>query len=208
MDGVIADTRDVKINAFKQVLHKNGFVLLHSDQELLKASRPSEIFINYSERNLQLLSIEYLTCYERFLLEAKLLLDFREWRVFSIYYKSILYTAQPLNSVIATFQVLFNEPPHKLFDILITEEDLQGLKKSSDQSVETLSLAIKKSNIQPVNIFYIGDSPEDIMCAKKIGATSVAVSWGYFSYKELNQYSPDIFINSNDELTTLIFGKN
>lgn len=48
----------------------------------------------------------------------------------------------------------------------------------------------------PQQYVIIGDTPNDIRCAKYFGAKSVAVTTGGFSNDELAQHGPDLVINS------------
>lgn len=49
--------------------------------------------------------------------------------------------------------------------------------------------------------FIVGDTPRDIVIAKKYGLKVVAVSTGIFSYKKLKSFAPDLLIrNLEDDL--------
>lgn len=52
--------------------------------------------------------------------------------------------------------------------------------------------------------FYIGDETRDIEAAKKAGAKSVAVTWGFESEKLLRKSNPDYLINDPQDLLILI----
>jgi phosphoglycolate phosphatase-like HAD superfamily hydrolase len=49
-------------------------------------------------------------------------------------------------------------------------------------------------------VCFIGDTPEDIRSARKIGAQIIAVASGIFGYQELSQHKPDICCRSCAEL--------
>ncbi len=52
----------------------------------------------------------------------------------------------------------------------------------------------------PDRFVVIGDTPNDIRCAKHFGAISVAVSTGSFTEKELKESAPDILVSDLREL--------
>ncbi|PQO27685.1 HAD family hydrolase [Blastopirellula marina] len=54
--------------------------------------------------------------------------------------------------------------------------------------------------ISPRDVYVIGDTPNDILCAQAIGAQSVAVATGVFSISELSEYSPNLLIENLADL--------
>ena len=60
-------------------------------------------------------------------------------------------------------------------------------------------------NINSDDCLYVGDHPNDVLYAKKIGVKSVAVSSGYNSPEELSKFSPDFLIGNLDELENIVF---
>lgn len=56
------------------------------------------------------------------------------------------------------------------------------------------------STPSPDRYIIIGDTPNDIRCAKYFGAKVVAVSTGSYSEKELKQHQPDLYLNNLKEL--------
>lgn len=62
--------------------------------------------------------------------------------------------------------------------------------------------------LSPRDVYVIGDTPNDIACAKAIGAQSVAVATGVFSLAELKANSPDLLLtglNDHEVITSFIF---
>jgi len=51
----------------------------------------------------------------------------------------------------------------------------------------------------PQQFVVIGDTPNDIKCAKYFGARSVAVSTGHFNNSELQKYNPDLVLSNLSE---------
>ncbi|MCC5942778.1 MAG: HAD family hydrolase [Balneolaceae bacterium] len=56
----------------------------------------------------------------------------------------------------------------------------------------------------PERFVVIGDTPNDIRCAKYFGAVSVAVTTGSYSKKELIESSPDVLVDDLRELIDLL----
>ncbi len=48
------------------------------------------------------------------------------------------------------------------------------------------------SSFEPTDMVIIGDTPNDIDCAKRFGCVSVSVSTGPFSQKQLDEHEPDL----------------
>lgn len=63
---------------------------------------------------------------------------------------------------------------------------------------------LKATNIPADNFWIIGDTPNDILCAKYFGAKSVAVSTGYFKTEELAKHKPDFLVESLSTITDII----
>ncbi len=59
---------------------------------------------------------------------------------------------------------------------------------------------IQKSQIDPENIYYVGDEVRDIEAAQKTGVKSIAVTWGFSSKKLIEQSNPDYLINDPMDL--------
>ena len=56
----------------------------------------------------------------------------------------------------------------------------------------------KLMGIEPVSSKFvvIGDTPKDIICAKKAGMKSVAVTTGNYNYEELSKHNPELILDS------------
>lgn len=59
---------------------------------------------------------------------------------------------------------------------------------------------IKKHQLRPEEMIYIGDETRDIEATKKIPIRIVAVTWGYNSSDILSSMSPDFLIDEPEEL--------
>lgn len=70
--------------------------------------------------------------------------------------------------------------------------DRNHLPQEADRAYRELY----KETPHPGRYVIIGDTPNDIRCAKFFGARSVAVTTGGFGPEELNKHNPDIILDS------------
>jgi len=49
-------------------------------------------------------------------------------------------------------------------------------------------------HVEPRDIVVIGDTPDDVRCARAIGATAIAVATGHFSMEQLRAAQPDVLL--------------
>lgn len=204
MDGVIADTGSVKISAFKKTFKANGIKPIHDDEQLLKSSRPSHVFQEYSDRCKVKLSKIFHDFYQKDIKTVKSFFTNQEWKELSSNSISILCTAQPLEKVESTLLAIFGESSSSIFDKVITEENLQGQPKSSDVGVQVISKEVSLYSSNTNEVYFIGDSPDDLLCAKRIGTKSIAVTWGYYSHHELGLHEPDQIAHTCEQLSNYI----
>lgn len=73
-----------------------------------------------------------------------------------------------------------------------TSEDRNELPGEADRDYRSLF----SDNPEPAQYVIIGDTPNDIRCAKHFGAKSVAVTTGGFSKDELLVQKPDLVVSS------------
>lgn len=59
---------------------------------------------------------------------------------------------------------------------------------------------LKKDNINPNEVLYVGDEIRDINAAKNSGIKVASVTWGYNTIDSLLDYNPDYIINEPYEL--------
>jgi phosphoglycolate phosphatase len=69
-------------------------------------------------------------------------------------------------------------------------------------AVEKATLHFNKE-IKPESIVIIGDTPNDIRCAKENNYISVAVATGGYTIDQLRQFNPDFLISHLNELPSL-----
>ena len=68
---------------------------------------------------------------------------------------------------------------------------------------EKMLYAIKKYQIAPEDIYYIGDTTGDIAEGRAAGVKTVGVTWGWHSKEKMAQAKPDYLFNQPQELLQL-----
>lgn len=63
---------------------------------------------------------------------------------------------------------------------------------------------MRKLNVLPDEVFYVGDETRDIEAAHAAGVTAVSVTWGYHFRKLLVRFAPDYTIDTPQELLELV----
>lgn len=63
--------------------------------------------------------------------------------------------------------------------------------------------AFHGSPIPPEDVYVIGDTPNDVKCARAIGAQAVAVATGVFSLEELSEAQPDLILPNLEDISTI-----
>ena len=72
-------------------------------------------------------------------------------------------------------------------------------------SAEPMLLAAKELNIDPQNIFFLGDAATDVVAAKNSDMISIAVSWGFHkSAEDVNDWGASYVINHPEQLIDII----
>ncbi len=88
----------------------------------------------------------------------------------------------------------------KYFDVVICSDDVEKPKPYSD-SVERI---ISDLNVLKKDTIFVGDSINDISCAKNSSINSVAVTWGDMNESDLIQFTPTYVVRSIEELEKIL----
>jgi len=70
--------------------------------------------------------------------------------------------------------------------------------------VKKLSMILEKTKLAPSECVMITDTLGDIVEARKVGISCIAVSWGYHGEESLARGEPAAIVHSVDELTSVI----
>ena len=191
LDGVLIDSRKIKIKSFKRTFEYFNITNFPDDIKLLDTLRPSDIFKEF-ERDLKSLSDYYSGIYENELLKSNLFLDFNKLNELkSDSLRFALFTAQPIKRV----KMIFSSFDFDLFDMIISEEDLQGKSKSESDGLTQII-----NTLNPENSFFLGDTIDDIKAAKRNGVKSIFASWGYTPIEKVIKLKPEIVFNKPVEI--------
>lgn len=79
--------------------------------------------------------------------------------------------------------------------------ELDGTRAEKD---ELIAHILKSENFAAENAIMIGDRKYDVIGAKRLGLTSIGVTWGYGGHQELDDAGADYIVNSVDELKNLL----
>jgi phosphoglycolate phosphatase len=63
---------------------------------------------------------------------------------------------------------------------------------------------LKAAQAAPHESYYVGDEVRDIVAAKEVGVSSVAVTWGYSRRSALEAERPDVLVDRPEQLGTLL----
>ncbi len=85
----------------------------------------------------------------------------------------------------------------ELFDFIESSTSLFGKSRK-------LNRIVKHTGVFPHDMVMIGDEVRDINAAKKVGVSSVAVTWGFNSPRLLKTSNPDFIVGSPGELDQLL----
>ncbi len=87
----------------------------------------------------------------------------------------------------------------KLFDAIITADDIQNLKPNPEGTL----LALKKLKVKASEAILVGDAIVDIEMGKNAGVKTVAITWG-FGGEDISISKPDYLIKKIEELEKII----
>lgn len=86
------------------------------------------------------------------------------------------------------------------FAVVVGGDDVERRKPHPDH----LQAALDAAGLSATQSVMVGDSPNDILPARALGLTSVAVTWGLTSVERLRAAEPDHLVGSATELAALL----
>lgn len=81
----------------------------------------------------------------------------------------------------------------EVFDFIQTGSSIFG-------KARILKKVLKKQKIGKKEVLYVGDEIRDIEAARKVGIKMIAVTWGFNNREGLQQFHPDVLIDTPSEL--------
>jgi len=88
----------------------------------------------------------------------------------------------------------------KLFEVIITSDDVANRKPDPDPLIE----CAKRLDVNPGKCVYVGDTRTDMQAGKAAGMRTVGVLTGFDDHDALNQEMPDAIIDSIEYLMEVI----
>jgi len=83
-----------------------------------------------------------------------------------------------------------------LFEFVLTRNDTETMKPRPEGLLQALALL----SLPKESVYYVGDTPYDVMAAKGAGVRSVSVATGSYAPDRLASEGPDFVISSISEL--------
>lgn len=83
------------------------------------------------------------------------------------------------------------------FDFVVAEKTIFGKDKA-------LKKIIKRYELDPDSVLYVGDEPRDITASRKAGVVSIGVSWGLGGVEGLEPEKPNYLVRTTSELEELL----
>ncbi len=87
-----------------------------------------------------------------------------------------------------------------LFDAIVTSDDLEASKPDPAPVLAALGML----NVGAAAALLVGDSPHDIAAGRDAGTRTAACLWGPFEREQLAVERPDYYLNSLQELSTIL----
>ena len=89
---------------------------------------------------------------------------------------------------------------HGLFEFVLTRNDTETMKPRPEGLLQAVSML----SLPKDDVYYVGDTPYDVMAAKGAGVKSVSVATGSYAPDRLSAEGPDFVIPSISELGTVL----
>jgi len=200
MDGTLTDPHHSFVNCVQHALTAVG-APSPDPRELRKLIGPSLDFAfrtllpDAEEREIELAIAKYR---ERFVADgicemtvypgiADALKVFANWRVQSYV---VIMRAQPLAQ-----RALSHVGLSEFFGAIYGPE----LKANPDKA-DLVRQALAERGLSPRETVMVGDRAQDVLAARANGLRVIAVAWGYGSKQELAESSPDVIVNTVQDL--------
>jgi len=91
----------------------------------------------------------------------------------------------------------------KFFSVIIAREDVEEQKPST----KPIFQAAERLAVSPKDCVVIDDADDGIIAARKIGAITIGVTWGFNSYQRIYDAKPDFIAETADDLYRIIVEK-
>jgi HAD superfamily hydrolase (TIGR01549 family) len=196
MDGTIADTSDLELKLFAKILGKNKKYYKQyfgpPSKEIIQKLNPNWLTKKVLLYN-HLWETEYLSELKK---KSFLFKDTKEILLkLKTKYKLGIITSSVKRTALITLKDIY-----PLFDFVLCANKYTKHKPNP----ESLNLIIKKYDLKPNNIIYIGDNINDITFGKNAKTKTIGKIDLLYSKKDLEKYNPNLIINNLSDLKCLL----
>lgn len=194
-DGTIANTVEEGIRLFNELAPKYGFKLITKENTpLLRGKQPFE---GLKELNVPLYKLAFIVGKMKNGLKAHIKSSPAYPEIGEVlpelkrrgYYIAMLSSNTEEN----IWHFLENHALAEYFDSINTATNIFGKSRHINKLMNSL-------NLNPENVYYIGDEVRDIQAAHSSGVNSVAVTWGLNDRAILQKQNPTYVIDHPNEL--------
>jgi len=92
---------------------------------------------------------------------------------------------------------------NKFFSVIIAREDVDEQKPSTKPFLQ----AAERLAVSPRDCVIIDDADDGIKAARKMGAITIGVTWGFNSYQRIHDAKPDFIAETANDLYEIIVEK-
>ncbi len=184
-DGTIADSIDLGFRIFNRIAPE--YNMRQIDEEIKKeivTKHPQELLKKYGISNLKVITL-LLRLRKEFTqhIDEITLISGMEQALHDIKTAGLRIGILTSNSVANVRKVLDKYKLSSIIDFVYSGKSLFG----KDKVIRSM---LKKEDISPDNVIYVGDETRDVEASKKVGIPVVAVPWGFSSRLALEAALP------------------
>ena len=203
LDGTLLDTKEIIIKSYEHVFSKFLPNIKLTQKEYLSFIGPTleQTFSKYTkdEKVLKNLIEQYRTFNVTLHDKGVMMFDGVKETLEYLRSKKISLAIVSSKSKKMVIKGLDQHELTKYFDLIIGSDDCKNHKPDKEPLIKALDLLNVSSN----NALYVGDHPNDILCAKNADVSSCLVSYSD-NLDEAIKQNPDYIIDSVDKIIDLI----
>ena len=197
-DGTLADSKEVFISVYNQIAAKKGYRQIESGnlQYLRSLTIPERCkYLNVPMYRIPFMATEFLSLYKTELQQVKLIDGIKELLAgLNVIGCQTAIISSNTEQNIARFLLLNNvESITKIY----CKASLFGKDK-------LIAKFLKKYDLSPNQVLYVGDETRDIVACQKAGVKIAWVEWGYDTKEAATAARPDYLVASPAEILSIV----
>jgi len=197
-DGTLADSKDVFISVFNQLATKKGYRQIESEnlqflRGLTIAARCR--YLSVPMYQIPFLAAEFLALYKKELPQVKLFNGIRE-------------LLAGLHAIGCKTAIISSNDERNIAGFLssnkvdsVTEIYCKASLFGKDKLIAKF---LKKYNLRPNQVLYVGDETRDIIACQRAGVKIAWVEWGYDIRETACAANPDYLVSRPGEILTIV----